>query len=284
MTQRLGRYGLDTGRPWVMGILNLTPDSFSDGGLVRGIDAARARAQLLQSQGADIIDVGGESTRPGAEAVSQEEEAQRVLPVLEALQDLGLPLSLDSRRPQVVAAAIKIGIDMVNDVTGFREAGMQGLLGTIRDAGCSVCVMHMQGEPQTMQQAPQYADVVREVFGFLHQQQQHLFACGFHADQIFLDPGFGFGKTLAHNLALLQALPQLSAGSQLLVGLSRKSLIAALLGRDAPVQERLAGSLAAALYAAQQGARIIRVHDVQETVDALRVWQGLSSSFHMRSL
>lgn len=284
MTQRLGRYGLDTDRPWVMGILNLTPDSFSDGGLVRGIDAARARAQQLQAQGADIIDVGGESTRPGAEAVSPEEETHRVLPVLEALQDLGLPLSLDSRRPQVVAAAMKIGIDMVNDVTGFRDAGMQALLGTIRDAGCAVCVMHMQGEPQTMQQAPQYADVVTEVFGFLQQQQQHLLACGFRADQIFLDPGFGFGKTLAHNLALLQALPQLSAGSQLLVGLSRKSLIAALLGRDAPVRERLAGSLAAVLYAAQQGARIVRVHDVQETADALRVWQGLSSSFHMRSL
>jgi dihydropteroate synthase len=284
MTQRLGRYGLDTGRPWVMGILNLTPDSFSDGGLVRGVDAARARAKVLQAQGADIIDVGGESTRPGAVAVAPEEEAQRVLPVLEALQDLGLPLSLDSRRPQVVAAAIKMGVDMVNDVTGFRDPGMQGLLGTIRDAGCSVCVMHMQGEPQTMQQAPQYADVVNEVFGFLRQQQQYLLEYGFRADQIFLDPGFGFGKTLAHNQALLQALPQLSASGQPLVGLSRKSLIAALLGRDAPPQDRLAGSLAAALFAAQQGARIVRVHDVRETVDALRVWRGLSSSFHMHSL
>jgi dihydropteroate synthase len=276
MMQQLGRYRLDAGRPWVMGILNLTPDSFSDGGLVRSVDAARARAQQLKEQGADIIDLGGESTRPGAQAVPPEEEARRVLPVLEALQDLGLPLSLDSRRSQVVAAAIQIGIDMVNDVTGFRDAGMQGLLGTIRDAGCSVCVMHMQGEPQTMQKAPQYADVVQEVFGFLLQQQQHLLASGFRADQIFLDPGFGFGKTLSHNQALMQALPRLSAHSQLLVGLSRKSLIATLLGREAPPQGRLAGSLAAALVAARQGAHILRVHDVQETLDALRVWRGLS--------
>lgn len=276
MMQQLGRYRLDAGRPWVMGILNLTPDSFSDGGLVRSVDAARARAQQLKEQGADIIDLGGESTRPGAQAVPPKEEARRVLPVLEALQDLGLPLSLDSRRSQVVAAAIQIGIDMVNDVTGFRDAGMQGLLGTIRDTGCSVCVMHMQGEPQTMQKAPQYADVVQEVFGFLLQQQQHLLASGFRADQIFLDPGFGFGKTLSHNQALMQALPRLSAHSQLLVGLSRKSLIATLLGREAPPQGRLAGSLAAALVAARQGAHILRVHDVEETLDALRVWRGLS--------
>nr|UOZ97084.1 Dihydropteroate synthase [Cupriavidus sp.] len=276
MTQPFGRYQIDTGRPWVMGVLNLTPDSFSDGGLVAGVDQAVARAEALKQQGADILDIGGESTRPGAKAVSPEEEAHRVLPVLKALQDLGLPLSLDSRRPVVVAAALDIGIDMVNDITGFRSPEMRALLPNIQKAGCVVCVMHMLGEPQTMQQAPFYTDVVAEVFGFLRSRQQDLIDNSFRTDQIFLDPGFGFGKTLAHNLALMRALPSLAHHHQVLVGLSRKSMIGALLGRPTGPQDRLAGSLAAALYAAQQGARILRVHDVQETVDALRVWRGLS--------
>lgn len=276
MTQPFGRYQIDTGRPWVMGILNLTPDSFSDGGLIAGVDQAVARAEALRQQGADILDIGGESTRPGARTVSPEEEAQRVLPVLKALQHLGLPLSLDSRRPAVVAAALNIGIDMVNDVTGFGNPAMQALLPSIQNAGSAVCIMHMQGEPQTMQKAPFYDDVVAEVFGFLRGRQQDLIDKGFSSHQIFLDPGFGFGKTLAHNQALMRALPSLAHHHQVLVGLSRKSLIGALLGRPTEPQDRLAGSLAAAFCAAQQGARIVRVHDVQETVDALRVWQGLS--------
>ncbi|MGA1254334.1 MAG: dihydropteroate synthase [Burkholderiaceae bacterium] len=275
MTQPFGRYQIDAGRPWVMGVLNLTPDSFSDGGLVAGVDHAVARAEALKQQGADILDIGGESTRPGAKAVSPEEEAHRVLPVLKALQDLGLPLSLDSRRPAVVAAALDIGIDMVNDITGFRNPHMQALLPNIQKAGCAVCVMHMQGEPQTMQQAPFYTDVVAEVFGFLRSRQQDLIDYGFRTDQVYLDPGFGFGKTLAHNQALMRALLSLAHHHQVLVGLSRKSMIGALLGRSTEPQQRLAGSLSAALCAAQQGARILRVHDVQETVDALRVWREL---------
>jgi dihydropteroate synthase len=274
MTAPFGRYQIDTGRPWVMGILNLSPDSFSDGGLVAGVDQAVARAEVLQQQGADILDIGGESTRPGARSITAEEEAHRVLPVLKALQGLGLPLSLDSRRPAIVAAALDIGIDMVNDVTGFRHPGMQSLLPSIQKMGTAVCVMHMQGEPQTMQQAPDYEDVVAEVFGFLRSQQQDLINKGFPVDQIFLDPGFGFGKTFAHNQALMRALPGVAEYHPVLVGLSRKSMIGTLLGRPTQPQDRLAGSLAAALYAAQQGARIVRVHDVQETVDALRVWQG----------
>lgn len=276
MTESFGRYQIDTGRPWVMGVLNLTPDSFSDGGLVAGVDHAVARAEALKQQGADILDIGGESTRPGAKAVSPEKEAHRVLPVLKALQDLGLPMSLDSRRPAVVAAALDIGIDMVNDITGFRSPHMQALLPNIQKAGCAVCVMHMQGEPQTMQQAPCYTDVVAEVFGFLRSRQQDLIDYGFRTDQVYLDPGFGFGKTLAHNQALMRALSSLAHHHQVLVGLSRKSIIGALLGRSTEPQQRLAGSLSAALCAAQQGARILRVHDVQETVDALRVWRGLS--------
>lgn len=275
MTKSFGRYQLDAGRPWVMGILNLTPDSFSDGGLIGGVDQAVARAEALRQQGADILDIGGESTRPGARAVSPEEEARRVLPVLKALQYLRLPLSLDSRRPAVVAAALDIGIDMVNDVTGLRDPGMRALLPSIQQTGSTVCVMHMQGDPQTMQQSPCYDDVVAEVFGFLRSRQQDLIDNGFDAYQVFLDPGFGFGKTLAHNQALMHALPSLAHHHQVLVGLSRKSMIGALLGRPTDPHDRLAGSLAAALYAAQQGARIVRVHDVQETVDALRVWRGL---------
>jgi dihydropteroate synthase len=209
-------------------------------------------------------------------SVAAEEEAQRVLPVLMALQSLGLPLSLDSRRPAVVAAALEIGIDMVNDVTGFRDPGMRALLPSIQQAGSAVCVMHMQGEPQTMQQAPSYDNVVTEVFGFLRSRQQDLVDNGFRTYQVYLDPGFGFGKTLAHNQALIRALPELTKHLPVLVGLSRKSMIGTLLARPTAPQDRLAGSLAAALYAAQQGARILRVHDVQETVDALRVWQGLA--------
>jgi dihydropteroate synthase len=259
-----------------MGILNITPDSFSDGWLIRSVDQAVSRAEALKQQGADILDIGGESTRPGAQSVTAEEEAQRVVPVLKALQGLGLPLSLDSRRPAVVSAALEIGIDMVNDVTGLRDPGMQSLLPDIQKAGCAVCVMHMQGEPQTMQIAPCYNDVVAEVFGFLRSRQQDLIDQGFGPHQVFLDPGFGFGKTLAHNQALMRSLSSLAHHHQVLVGLSRKSMIGALLARPTAPQDRLAGSLAAALYAAQQGARILRVHDVQETVDALRVWQGLS--------
>lgn len=271
-----GRFELDAERPWVMGILNVTPDSFSDGGRHMALSQALEAAHRMKEEGADIIDVGGESTRPGAQPVSPEEEADRVLPVLEALAPLQIPLSLDSRRPSVVRQALDVGIDLVNDVSGFQSEAMLALLPAIQQCRAMVCVMHMQGEPQTMQSAPHYDDVVEEVSGFLRTQQSRLMAAGLVRDQILLDPGFGFGKTLAHNRQLFRHLPALSRVGPLLVGASRKRMLAELSQRplDRPLS-RLGGSLAAAVMAAAAGARVLRVHDVRETVDALRVWAGL---------
>lgn len=271
-----GRFELDAERPWVMGILNVTPDSFSDGGRHMALSQALEAAHRMKEEGADIIDVGGESTRPGAQPVSPEEEADRVLPVLEALAPLQIPLSLDSRRPSVVRQALAVGIDLVNDVSGFQSEAMLALLPAIQQCRAMACVMHMQGEPQTMQSAPHYDDVVAEVSGFLEAQQSRLMATGLARDQILLDPGFGFGKTLAHNRALFRHLPALSRLGPVLVGVSRKRMLAELSQRplDRPLS-RLGGSLAAAVMAAAAGARVLRVHDVRETVDALRVWAGL---------
>lgn len=271
-----GRFELDAERPWVMGILNVTPDSFSDGGRHMALSQALEAAHRMKEEGADIIDVGGESTRPGAQPVSPQQEADRVLPVLEALQPLRIPVSLDSRRPSVVRQALAVGIDLVNDVSGFQSDAMLALLPAIQQCRAMACVMHMQGEPQTMQSAPYYDDVVAEVSGFLEAQQSRLMAAGLSRDQILLDPGFGFGKTISHNQQLFRHLPALSRLGPVLVGVSRKRMIAELSQRplDRPLS-RLGGSLAAAVMAATAGARVLRVHDVRETVDALRVWAGL---------
>jgi dihydropteroate synthase len=273
---RVGRFELPTDRCLVMGILNVTPDSFSDGGVHFDRVQAIESAHQMVADGVDLIDVGGESTRPGADPVSIEQEMDRVLPVIEALQTVGVPLSLDSRWAAVVRQAMKIGIDLVNDVEGFRSADMQALVPQIKDQNLMVCVMHMQGEPQTMQADPQYGDVVDEVYGFLRAQRDHLMRQGLLASQILLDPGFGFGKTLAHNQALFAAIREQSREMPLLIGVSRKRMIGELCGRrEGRAADRLGGSIAAAVLAVQSGARVVRVHDVRATVDGLRVLNGL---------
>ncbi len=261
-------------RPLVMGVLNVTPDSFSDGGRFTSLDAAITQAETMIESGVDIIDIGGESTRPGASPVPVEEELRRVMPVIYALRDAGKPLSIDTRRPEVMREAIEAGADMINDISGFRAEGSLRLL---RDSDCALCIMHMQGEPQTMQQSPAYEDVCADVTAFLAQQAAAAVEAGISRQRLCVDPGFGFGKTLAHNLDLLARVGEIqqALGLPLLAGLSRKSMIAKLTGK--PDADRTAGSLAAALFAASQGARIVRVHDVAETVDALRVWQAAAS-------
>ena len=251
-----------------MGVLNVTPDSFSDGG--RYVSHARAleHAQLMIEAGAAIIDVGGESTRPGAPIVSVEEELRRVIPVVERLARGGHAIvSVDTSRPEVILAAVAAGATLINDVRGLQRPGA---LGAAAASDCAVCVAHMQGEPQTMQQRPEYTDVVAEVKQFLQTRVAACEAAGIERDRIVIDPGFGFGKTVAHNLALVRQLPDfISLGLPVLMGMSRKSTIAVITGRaDAG---RLAGSLALAVAAVLRGAHIIRAHDVAETVDALKV-------------
>jgi dihydropteroate synthase len=254
-----------------MGILNVTPNSFSDGGMFPDGSRAIAHGLELHSQGADLVDVGGESTRPGAEPVPLEEELRRVLPVVEALVRDGVAVSVDTMKPEVMRAAIDAGCAVVNDVYAFRAPGA---IAAVAKARVGVIAMHMQGTPTTMQQAPHYADVVAEVGAFLRERAAVLEAAGVARERIALDPGFGFGKTLEHNKALFRALPQLrSMGYPLLVGLSRKKSIGDITGR--PVAERTAGSVAAALLAVQNGASLVRVHDVRETVDAINVWMEL---------
>jgi dihydropteroate synthase len=254
-----------------MGIVNVTPDSFSDGG--RFLDASRAveHALRLREEGADIVDLGGESTRPGAEPVSTDRELDRVMPVLAQLVRENVCVSIDTLKPEVMRAAVAAGAAIVNDVNAFRAPGA---VEAVADSGAGVCVMHMQGEPRTMQVSPHYGDVVREVSEFLLDRARVLEAAGVAKDRIVLDPGFGFGKTVEHNRALFAALPRLAAlGYPLLVGVSRKKMIGDFTGRGAG--ERAAGSVAAALLAAQNGASVLRVHDVRETVDALKVWMNL---------
>lgn len=268
-----GKHVLDLTRPVVMGILNTTPDSFSDGGSYYknhrlSLDLALRRAEQMLVEGAQIIDVGGESTRPGAPFVSEQEELERVVPVVEAIAgQLGALVSVDTSSALVISESANHGASLINDVRALqREKALAAAAAT----GLPVCLMHMQGDPGTMQQNPNYNDVVEQVFGFLQARIAACQAAGIAREQILLDPGFGFGKTLAHNLALLRRLPEFARlGLPLLVGMSRKSMVAQLLGR--PLEQRLAGSLALAMLAAERGAAIIRVHDVAETVDVLRV-------------
>lgn len=257
-----------------MAVLNVTPDSFSDGGRFFTHEAALARARQSIEQGADLLDIGGESTRPGAAAVSEEEELARVLPLFHALADARIPLSIDTRRPRVMREAISAGASMVNDVEALEAPGA---LEAVAEARCAVCLMHKKGDPATMQRDPRYDDVVAEVKAYLAGRIKAAEAAGIARDRIVADPGFGFGKTAAHNLALLKRLAELGElGVPLLAGLSRKSTLGAITGRA--VSERLAASLAAALLAAQHGAKILRVHDVAETRDALAVWQAMKSA------
>jgi len=263
---------IDLSQPVVMGVLNITPDSFSDGGHYRQLTDALRRAEAMVAEGAAIIDIGGESTRPGALPVSAQEELDRVLPVVARLaRELPVPISVDTSKSEVMREAISAGAGLINDVRALR---LPGALGVVVASGVPVCLMHMRGEPGIMQREPYYADVVAEVRAFLAERVHACEAAGIPGDRILIDPGFGFGKTLAHNLSLLRYLDRfagLAAG--VVVGLSRKSMIGSL--SNAPVGERLSGSLAAAVIAAWQGARIIRAHDVRETVQALRVCAGV---------
>jgi dihydropteroate synthase len=251
-----------------MGVVNITPDSFSDGGKFLDPGAAVAHARRLVAEGADIIDIGGESSRPGARAVAEDEELQRVLPVLKALKDV--PVSVDTRRPSVMRAVLAEGASMINDIEALAAPGA---LDAVADGDCAVCLMHKQGDPATMQQDPRYDDVVGEVKQFLATRIAACEIAGIERDRITVDPGFGFGKTVGHNFSLLKRLPELAAlGVPVLAGWSRKSTLGTVTGR--PVGERLAGSLAAALLALQGGATILRVHDVKETRDVMAVWQA----------
>ena len=266
------RLALD--RPRIMGIVNVTPDSFADGGAHASTVAAVEHALKLAGQGADLLDIGGESTRPGATVVSLQEELDRVIPVIERLAAAtALPLSVDTSRPEVMRAAVAAGAGLINDVMALRR---DGAIEAAASLGVPVCLMHMQGEPGTMQDDPRYDDVVADVHGFL---TQRLFACemaGIERKKLLVDPGFGFGKTLEHNLRLLRQLSRfVEMGVPVLAGLSRKGMIGALTGR--PLDERIVGSAVAALIAVQNGAAIVRVHDVAATVDALAVWAGVAA-------
>jgi dihydropteroate synthase len=254
--------------PAVMGVLNVTPDSFSDGGRFVGRDAAVRQAEAMARDGAHIIDIGGESTRPGAADVPEQEELDRVIPVIEAVvAAVDVPVSIDTSKPGVMRAAVGAGGAMINDVRALRG---EGALQAAVELQRPVCLMHMLGQPRTMQQRPEYGDVVAEVRDFLAQRVSECVAAGLPEDSIIVDPGFGFGKTARHNVELLSNLRQLRAiGRPILVGLSRKSILGDLTGRD--VEERMPASIAAAVIAVSKGAAIVRVHDVRETVDALRV-------------
>lgn len=263
---------LDLARPAVMGILNVTPDSFSDGGLFLARDRAVRQAVAMAQEGAAIIDIGGESTRPGAQPVSAQEEMDRVVPVIEAVHAaVALPLSIDTCKPAVMRAAVAAGAGLINDVRALRA---EGALEMAHALGVPVCLMHMQGEPRTMQQNPVYTDVVAEVRDFLRSRIDACATAGIARERIIVDPGFGFGKTLEHNLQLLRRLADFRAlGAPILVGLSRKSLIAAALAL--PVDQRLYPSLALGLLAVQNGANIVRTHDVRPMVDVIRMYQAV---------
>jgi dihydropteroate synthase len=262
-------------RPRVVGIVNVTPDSFSDGGQFADLESAVAHGLRLAEEGADMLDVGGESTRPGAADVSIEDELQRVIPVIEQLvARTSLPIAVDTSKPEVMRAAVAAGAGMINDVYGLRR---EGALDAAAELRVPICLTHMQGEPRSMQDEPHYDDVVGEVHRFL---TDRLFACelaGIDRRKVMVDPGFGFGKDLEHNLALLRKLDRFTdLGSGVYVGLSRKSMIGTITGQANPA-DRAAGSVAAALIAVQRGARMVRVHDVAATVDALKVWHAVQS-------
>ena len=258
-----------------MSILNVTPDSFSDGGLHFTTENAVAFAKALFEEGADIIDVGGESTRPGADPVSEEEEARRVFPVIEELATNNIPVSIDTSKPKIASEAIRLGASVINGITGLRNPEM---LAVVTQTGAIVCIMHMLGEPRTMQEEPKYDDVVSEVKNYLLAKAQEAIDAGALPDQIWLDPGIGFGKTVEHNIALLQNLETLTElGFPVLIGASRKSFLGKITGEQ-DTSKRLGSSIAAALFAVQKGARIVRVHDVKPTVEALKTLQTLNSS------
>lgn len=270
---RCGRFRLPLGRPLIMGVVNVTPDSFSDGGRYSETDLAVAHARKLIEEGADILDIGGESTRPGARPVNPEEERHRVLPVLEALAGDTVPVSVDTRTPSLMRAALAAGAAMINDISALEAPGA---LEIVASSDAAVCLMHKQGDPQTMQDNPVYGEVVGEVAAYLQSRIAACTAAGIGKDRIVIDPGFGFGKTLEHNLELLRRLGDIDAlGVPVLAGLSRKGMLGRITGRS--VDERVHASVAAALIAVQNGARIVRVHDVAATRDALRVWCALIS-------
>ncbi len=277
---RCGAQVVSFSKPQLMGVLNITPDSFSDGGrLFDGeavrLDAVRAQASGMVAAGAAILDIGGESSRPGADAVSSQEEQRRVLPVLEALSDLDVVLSVDTYHAETVRAAIRHGAGMINDITAGRDADV---VTAVADSEVAYALMHMQGSPQTMQTAPTYTDVVAEVSGYLTERFELCQNAGIDADRLLVDPGFGFGKSLQHNLALLRNLPATRVGTcPLLVGLSRKSMIGLITGQ--PVDARMPGSLAALMLAVQNGADLVRVHDLQESADVLRILEAYGSEY-----
>ena len=265
------RFRIDLARPQVMGIVNVTPDSFSDGGLHARTAEAIAHCQRLLAEGADMLDIGGESTRPGSSPVSVDEELARVLPVLDAALTLGCPVSIDTNKAEVMTAVLARGADIVNDINAMQAPG--ALDAVAAHPNCGVCLMHMRGTPESMQKRPQYVDVVDEVAAFLREREAALLARGINAERITFDPGIGFGKSVPHNIELLRRQPELlKLGRPLLVGWSRTSTLGAITGRE--VGEREAASVAAALAAVQLGARIVRVHDVAATVDALMVWRA----------
>ena len=279
MTTRIwqaGRFEIGLDKPKIMGIVNLTPDSFSDGGVYsQNAQTALAHAEQLLKEGADILDIGGESTRPGADYVSPEEEWARVKPVLAEVAGWGVPVSLDTRRTVIMEKALALGgVDIINDIAALTDEGAVELLARQVDTG--ICLMHMQGLPENMQINPKYQDVVGEVARYLKERAAECIAAGIAPQRIALDPGFGFGKTLQHNIALMRHLPELMAetGFPLLIGVSRKSTIGELTG-EANAAERVHGSVAAALASVARGAQIVRVHDVKATADALKVWDAL---------
>jgi dihydropteroate synthase len=266
-----GRFRLPLDRPLIMGIVNLTPDSFSNDGLGSDVERAVAQARFQFEAGADILDIGAESSRPGAIPTPEAEELRRLLPLLERISAWGVPVSVDTYKPAVMRAALAAGASMINDINALRHPDA---LYSVRDSNCAICLMHMQGEPGTMQASPQYQEVIAEVRRFLSQRVDACLAAGINSDRLVLDPGFGFGKTQAHNLTLFRALTaQAIELFPLLVGVSRKSMLGGITGR--PVGERLAASVVAAVLAVQKGARIVRVHDVAATKDALAVLAAL---------
>lgn len=257
-----------------MGILNVTPDSFSDGGQFHSLELALSHAEQMIAEGVDILDIGGESSRPGAEALPVEEELQRIMPVLYALRDCGKPLSVDTYKPEVMREAVAAGVHMINDINGFRA---DGAWEAVRESDCGLCIMHMQNAPQTMQNNPHYDDIVSEVTAFLQERVASAEMAGIARNRLCIDPGFGFGKTVADNYTLLRNIGAMkaAAGLPVLAGMSRKSMIGAITGKA--VEDRVAGSIAAALAAVAQGTFIVRVHDVAATVDALKIWQAATN-------
>lgn len=270
---RCGRFALSLARPLIMGVVNVTPDSFSDGGQAATTDTAVARARQLIDEGADIIDIGGESTRPGSAGVDLDEERRRVLPVLEQLAGGSIPVSVDTQKPALMREAIAAGASMINDINAFEAPDA---LAAVANSNVAVCFMHKQGSPADMQVDPHYDDVVAEVLAFLNDRVCAAHAVGMASERIVIDPGFGFGKTLEHNLELLRHLDRFRVcGVAVLAGMSRKGMLGRLTGRE--VNERVFASVAAALIAVEKGARIVRVHDVAATRDALAVWAAVNA-------